>query len=595
VAKNDPRLNLVVLPVCAAGTIAVAAAFASLAISPPAALAVAGAVAMLVASALAERFPVPLDHLDANGVSLGFVFSVAAVLLFGWAAAVVVVALAPLAMQLRGRRPTTRVAYNSAVHALAASAGAAAAAPIGSRPAVALMAAATLCAAAQYAVNIGLVSVAAALASRRPLRDVVRRNVASTALPFGLMGSAALMLVVLWQRSPLFAVALLGPLAAITLYQRSHHRELQALKLALTDPLTGLGNHRDFHERLLRELATADRRGTPLTLCLVDIDDFKQINDRFGHPVGDNVLALVATQLRRDGEAFRLGGDEFAVVLAGCHGEDALAAAESILTRISLLEIEQRTPIRASAGLATFPLQATTRDDLVRLADAALYWAKEHGKNRARLHRPESQTAVEQPAGRAAHYAAAESLARAVDDRDVYTGSHSARVGSLAERVARRLDVPEEDAALVGLAGRLHDIGKLAIPSEVLRKSRSLTDAERVVVERHAQIGSRMLESLGADPLAQWVRHHHERWDGGGYPDGLAGTEIPLGSRIIFVADAYDAMTSDRPYAPRLDHASALAELDAGADRQFDPDVVAALADELAPAHDAAPALLAIA
>jgi diguanylate cyclase (GGDEF)-like protein len=395
----------------------------------------------------------------------------------------------------------------------------------------------------------------------------------------------------LWQRSPLFGVALLGPLAAITLYQRSHHRELQALKLALTDPLTGLGNHRDFHERLRRELASAERRGTSFTLCLVDVDDFKQINDRFGHPVGDSVLALVAAQLRRDGEAFRLGGDEFAVLLAGTEGADALAAAESILARIARLEIEQQTSIRASAGLATFPVQAATRDDLVRLADTALYWAKEHGKNRARLYCPESSSAsLGEPAAR---YGAAESLARAVDDGDFTTGSHSARVGSLAERIARRLDLCDEDVALVGLAGRLHDIGKLAIPTEVLRKPDALTDSERLIVERHPQIGSRMLDSLGADPLAEWVLHHHERWDGQGYPHGLAGTSIPIGSRIIFAADAYDAMTSDRPYAPRLTHAAALAELEAEADRQFDAQVVAALAEELAPADaDISSALL---
>ena len=131
------------------------------------------------------------------------------------------------------------------------------------------------------------------------------------------MASAALMLVVLWERSPFFAAALIGPLLAIALYQRSTHRAMRAMRLALTDPLTGLGNHRHFHERLQRELLDAQERGTPLSLVLLDIDDFKAINDRFGHPTGDRVLSQLATRLRQGGEGFRLGGDEFAVLLPG--------------------------------------------------------------------------------------------------------------------------------------------------------------------------------------------------------------------------------------------------------------------------------------
>ena len=136
-------------------------------------------------------------------------------------------------------------------------------------------------------------------------------------MPFALMASAALMLVILWQRSPFLSAALVGPLLAIALYQRSTFRELRAMRLALTDPLTGLGNHRHFHDRLERELADSQAQGYPLSLCLVDIDDFKRINDRFGHPGGDKVLAQLATNLRQGGEAFRLGGDEFAILLPG--------------------------------------------------------------------------------------------------------------------------------------------------------------------------------------------------------------------------------------------------------------------------------------
>jgi diguanylate cyclase (GGDEF)-like protein len=163
---------------------------------------------------------------------------------------------------------------------------------------------------------------------------------------------------------------------------------MQAMRLALTDPLTGLGNHRQFHERLQAELTRAELRNSPLSVCLLDIDDFKHVNDEFGHPVGDSVLAEVASRLRGGGEAFRLGGDEFAVLLAGADEQAAIETATSIVAVVGAAELDQVGPVTVSAGVASFPLHGVTRDDLVRLADTALYWAKEHGKNRARSHEP---------------------------------------------------------------------------------------------------------------------------------------------------------------------------------------------------------------
>ncbi|MBA2332026.1 MAG: diguanylate cyclase, partial [Actinobacteria bacterium] len=338
-----------------------------------------------------------------------------------------------------------------------------------------------------------------------------------------------------------------------------------------------------------REVADSREQGYPLSLCLVDIDDFKRINDRYGHPGGDKVLAQLATRLRQGGEAFRLGGDEFAILLPGRDEEGARLAAEAIVRRIGTVEFAPAGPagsVTVSAGIATVPEEGVERDELVRRADSALYWAKEYGKDQVRVHRPDVVEIAELKrlaAGpdQAARFRAASSLARAVDARDAYTGSHSERVAELAARIATRLGVDREQVELTRLAGSLHDLGKLAIPEEILRKPGPLSEAERLVLERHPQIGFRMLESLGVDPVADWVLHHHERWDGAGYPHAVAGETIPLGARIIFVADAYDAMTSDRVYRERLSDEAALEELERCAGSQFDPEIVTALAEEL--------------
>jgi diguanylate cyclase (GGDEF)-like protein/putative nucleotidyltransferase with HDIG domain len=540
-----------------------------------------------------------VEGVDTGGVSLSFVFGVASIVLFGWAAGLLVVFLAPAITQLLEHRPPIRIAYNVSVLALAATAAGAVSAPLHGEGADGVLARVGAAASAQYTVNLILITAVVAVSSRRSLFALARTNIRWTIVPFSLMASAALMLVVLWQRSPFLSVALVGPLLAIQLYQRAIVRALRAMRLALTDPLTGLGNHRHFHECFERELRYAHERRLPLTLCLVDVDDFKRINDRFGHPAGDRVLSQVASRLRQTGEAFRLGGDEFALLLPGYDEDAALVAASSIVERIAALKFEQVELVTVSVGVAISPQHADERDELVRLADSALYWAKEYGKNRVRAYRPDviELAELKRLAGgpdRAARFRAAASLARAVDARDVYTGSHSQRVAELAARTARRLGLADEEIELTRLAASLHDLGKLAIPEEILRKPGPLTDPERMVLERHPQIGFRMLESLGVDPVADWVLHHHERWDGSGYPDGLPGETIPLGARIIFVADAYDAMTSERVYRRRVAPEQAIAELKRCAGSQFDPEIVAALADELAlEAEPAAAAALA--
>jgi len=598
-AVTSRRLNALILPVCLAGLGVLSAAAYVFATTEHSARALISLAALTAAATLAERFPVPINAETGGGVtSLTFVFAVAAIVLFGWAAGALLLLAATAIVQLAQHRPLQRIAFNVAVLALVALAAGALIAPIQGETVGAVIARVVVAATADNIVNIVLISAAIALSTNQPYLKLMKTHVRATIVPFAFMASAALMLVVLWERSPVLSVALVGPLLAIALYQRSTHSALRAMRLALTDHLTGLGNHRHFHERLQRELLNAEEQARPLTLCLVDIDDFKRINDRFGHPSGDRVLSQIATRLRQGGEAFRLGGDEFALLLADHDESTARTAAESIVERISTVDFDHIGQVTVSAGLATFPVQGHGRDELIRLADSAMYWAKEHGKNRVRLYRPDIVELAELKrfaAGpdKAARYRAAASLAKAVDARDTYTGSHSERVAALAARVAVRLGLDAEQVELTRLAASLHDLGKLAIPEEMLKKAGTLTDSERLVLQRHPQIGFRMLDSLGVDLIAHLVLHHHERWDGAGYPDSLSGEQIPLGSRIIFVSDAYDAMTSDRRYRPRRSSRAALAELERCAGSQFDPGIVAAFREEIEESSPlkAAPAL----
>jgi diguanylate cyclase (GGDEF)-like protein len=591
-AAASRSLYPVVAPVCAAGLTAVVAASFAFVTAPHAATVVAGVAAFFAASLLADRFPVPVDDLDANGVSLAFVFGLSAIVLFGWAAGVLVVSATPAIMQFLDRRPPIRIAYNSCAFALTAASAGLVIAPIGGDSPAITAARVVVATYVCYLVNVLLITAVVARATRNSWPALIASSIHKTVLPFTLMGSAVLTLVVLWQRSPLLSLALVGPLLAIQLYQRALLRALRAVRLALTDPLTGLGNHRHFHERLARELEHALRCGRPLALCLVDIDDFKRVNDRFGHPEGDRVLSQVAARLRQSGEAFRLGGDEFAVLLPGFDTGEALTAANSIVERISRLDFAEMGPVTVTAGIALAPQHARRRDELLRLVDSALYQAKEEGKNRAEVYRPNviELAELKRLAGakdRAARLRAAASLASAVDARDVYAGNHSERVAELAVRLATRIGLSREELELTRLAGSLHDLGKLALPENVLRKPTPLTEPEWTVLREHASLGSRMLESLGIGLVAEWVLHHHERWDGKGYPDGLAGTDIPLGARILFVADAFDAMTSDGFYGKACSADDALTEVVLCAGTQFDPAVVEALAAELAPTAEA--------
>ncbi len=580
---RQPSVRSLALPVIVGGAAALALAIWTLATSPDPGLLV-GLVMLLVAAALAEAFPVPLE--PAGEVSLAAVFITGAALTYGWAAAVVVATLAVVIVDGLRRKQPVQYAYNSSVYGLAgAAAGGAVVLFSQGTETMNLLLGTIVGISAFFVTNMLLTTAIFSRVSGQSFGSLLVPCTKANVGPFAIMGSVSLMLAVLWKQSPVLMVALVGPLIAVALYQRSVHRALGAMRLALTDEQTGLGNKRHFEELLQRYLDHADEAGTPMTLCMVDIDNFKTINDTYGHPAGDSVLSQVAARLRRGGESFRLGGDEFAVVLPGRTLDEGREIAESIERRVAGERYEHGGKVSVSIGVAAYPSDGVGRAELVRLADKALYSAKGHGKARVHVYRPDSRLpqveVPELPYARVAGLRAAASAAHQVVARDVYIGTHSHNVGELAARIATHLDLDPELVEMIRVAGTLHDIGKLLVPEEILHKPGPLSPAERCVVERHSEIGHRMLEALSLEPVATWVLHHHERWDGIGYPHGLAGEEIPLPARILFVADSYDTMTTDRVYRAKVTRAEALAEMDRCSGTQFDPAVVSALHDAL--------------
>jgi diguanylate cyclase (GGDEF)-like protein len=379
------RLLPVLAPVAVGGGAALAAAVVAYSTDSPSWSAVAGVFALATCSALAEAFPVPVAAFASGTISLSAVFIVASGVVYGWQAAVITGFLARSSVDLVQRRPLRKVVFNGGLYALSGLA-AGVTAPLGlDVGGVGGLFLGVFAGSAAFAlVNIPLVVAIVARASRTPFLPALRGWVGWTAASFGVMASLSLMLSALWQRSPALAVALVGPVAATALYQRSLNQALGAMQLALTDPLTGLGNHRHFHDDIQRALDDADG-DEPVSLLLLDLDDFKHINDTHGHPAGDDVLAAAAACLRAGGEAYRLGGDEFALLLPGCDTVEASGVADTVLEQLAGLECADGVRVTFSGGLATFPRHAAERSELLRVADVALYSAKRSGKNRLRV------------------------------------------------------------------------------------------------------------------------------------------------------------------------------------------------------------------
>ncbi|MGI4789012.1 MAG: diguanylate cyclase domain-containing protein [Janthinobacterium lividum] len=378
---------------------------------------------------------------------------------------------------------------------------------------------------------------------------------------------------------------MVGVTQEITERKRQEAQQEQALREAQEqadhDPLTELLNHRAFQKRLEDETARAQREGTSLAVVMLDLDGFKFFNDVYGHLVGDDVLRQFAKQLRAVCRSYdtvaRFGGDEFALLLPGS-GQSTPAEIEARLRR-ELGDIVFRPegqtmplPITVSVGVAFVSALSLDCHEALRQADERLIRSKTGGQaeTEADAVRASAQLHV-------AGFPMLDALVTAVDNKDRYTLEHSEGVMEYSLIIARELGLSDAEQHTIAVAALLHDVGKIGVPDAILRKPGKLSDKEFESIQQHPTMGAALVSTVpGLEDTLEAVRYHHERWDGAGYPSGLKGKETPLIARLMAVADAFSAMTTDRPYRKGLEREKALSILKDGAGTQWDPECVEA-------------------
>jgi diguanylate cyclase (GGDEF)-like protein/putative nucleotidyltransferase with HDIG domain len=408
-----------------------------------------------------------------------------------------------------------------------------------------------------------------------------------------------------------------------------------ALEQAITDGLTGLKTHRFFMEALDREWRRSTRSGQVFSVIMMDLDRFKQVNDRHGHLEGDKVLTAVANLLndrvRQSNVVARYGGDEFAILMPDTRADQAEILAERLRAKIESDRYLAAHGVTASFGISSFPVHGPTQEEILRVADSGMYLAKHQEGNRVRvasLTIASAQADWERQLLEAYlgvsmkrmfstgpeafdHYLkrfqdlmlkgngdapslldTVTALANSIDAKDHYTQGHSQAVARLATQIARQMGLSDTLIEEIRLGGILHDIGKIGVPEAILNKPSRLTPEEYEVMKTHSAKGAEILEPLKVKAIARirrMVRNHHEMVDGKGYPDHLKGENIPLGARIITVADCFDAMVSDYAYRAGRSVDEALEELHRCSGTQFDPAIVEAFFQSLETPDDSHP------
>lgn len=355
-------------------------------------------------------------------------------------------------------------------------------------------------------------------------------------------------------------------------------------ELAVSDELTGLYNYKYFHQRLEEEMERAVAGGRPLSLLMLDVDNFRLFNERFGYAAGDKALVAIASILMRESRnrdvVCRFSGEEFCVIMPETDREEAMEVARRMVASVNTHAFgpfnengEAYAHLSLSAGLACYPGDAASAAELLSHADSALCAAKQVAgegiQSYCSLLEELRQAGVEEEEK---FWTSLKTLITVIDARDRYTRGHSERVARYAMALAEKIGLPPEDCRLMGYAGFLHDIGKIEIEKTILNKEGPLSDEEWQRVRQHPVYGVAIVEPIERfKTLLPIIRHHHERYDGSGYPDHLKAETIPLGARILALADSYDAMRTNRPYRRGLSPAEARAEIKRCAGTQFDP------------------------
>ena len=357
-------------------------------------------------------------------------------------------------------------------------------------------------------------------------------------------------------------------------------------QLAYTDALTGCPNRRFIDEFIVDAVGRSIAHGTPLVAAYLDIDNFKLLNDFVGHEQGDHVLKRVAhalsAQIHEPAVFARFGGDEFVAVFPDADEDAVRGVMEDVRTAVSHIEVMNGSrvtlPTRISCGIARFRGYESPRD-LIAEAEEHMYLDKAGAANG--LVEPDAADGKAPEALlKITNLKSLRNLVKAIDRRDSYTRFHSDHATSLAVALARTLDLSEEQMTAITIGGPIHDLGKIVVPDEILRKPGPLTPAERRAMEDHPVIGAAITAAVtDYDTVVDLVRHHHERFDGSGYPAGISAGDISLPTRIFSLADAFSAMTTDRPYRKGLTIEQAVAQIEGGRGSQFDPDLGLAFID----------------